>query len=292
MSARSDQPITGQTRIVGVIGDPVRHSLSPVIHNAAFAAMGLDWVSLAFPVIASAAADAMTAMRTLEIGGLSVTMPHKATIIPALDHLAPSAQALGVANCVQNIDGVLTGHNTDGDGFVASVRRDLGLDLEGEVITILGAGGAARSVVDAVGRAGAAEILIVNRTESKAVELCQLAEQARPGAADDISRSRLVVNTTSVGMAGSTDGGPGADVPSDPELFAQGQAVVDIIYAPIETAWLAAARARGLQTLNGVSMLVHQAAIALEIWTGMPPDIDAMMAAAEQELKARSGEHQ
>lgn len=244
--------------------------------------MGLDWASLAFPVQASDAVDAMRAMRTLGIRGLSVTMPHKATIVPALDGLAPSAQALGVANCVHNADGTLTGHNTDGDGFVASVRTDLNLDPVGERVAILGAGGAARSIVDALGRAGVAEVLIVNRTVEKAIEVAGLANQARAAEPQEISGCALVVNTTSIGMSEN----PG--MPSDPELLSPGQAVVDIIYSPNETAWLNAARDRGLQTLNGLPMLVHQAALALEIWTGTAPDIAAMSAAADQELTARA----
>ena len=280
-----NKAITGETRIVGVIGNPVRHSLSPVIHNAAFDAMGLDWVSLAFPVADDGGPAAMAAMRTLDLRGLSVTMPHKATVVDALDALAPSAQTLGVTNCIVATDAGLIGHNSDGDGFVQSLHHKLDFDPADQSVAVLGAGGAARSIVDALGRSGASDIAIVNRTASKATELSELADVARVGAADDIAGAALVINTTSVGMSDVTD------YPCDPALLSSGQAVVDIIYNPDETPWLRAARERGAIGINGVAMLVHQAAIALELWTGTAPDLDAMFAATEVELAARATAH-
>lgn len=294
-SAAATRPITGETRVVGVIGNPIRHSLSPVIHNAAFAAMGIDWVSLAFPVADDGGPAAMAAMRALDIRGLSVTMPHKETVVAAIDGLAPSASALGVTNCIVASDASLTGHtelighNTDGDGFVRSLRHKLDFDPAGQAVAVLGAGGAARSIVDALGRVGASDIAIVNRTESKAADVAAFASQARVGASADIAGAALVINTTSVGMTG--DHAQESAMPCDPALLSPRQAVVEIIYNPDETSWLRAARACGARGLNGVAMLVHQAAISLELWTGMEPDLDAMFAATEIELAARAAAH-
>jgi len=279
--------ITGATAVVGVIGDPVRHSLSPVIHNAAFAAQDLDFVSVAFPVdatTADAGRAAMAAMRTMNVRGLSVTMPYKADVMNAVDVVAPSAEQLGVANCIVNDRGILTAHNTDGDGFVRSVRDELGVELDGERVAILGAGGAARSIVEAIGRAGAHEIVIVNRTQTRADEVAAFASAARAATPADIASCSLVVNTTSVGMAKAD--APG-DMPCDPDLLAADAAVVDIVYNPLETAWLRAARDRGLRACNGVPMLVHQAVIALELWTGTRIELAAINDAVAVELAAR-----
>src|SRR5262249_27984882 len=146
--------ISGSTRVVGVIGDPVAHSRSPAIHNAAFAALGLDWVYVAFPVAAGRGADAVAAVRTLGIEGLSVTMPHKSDVAAACDELTPGAAALGAGNTVIRSDGTVRGDSTDGPGFVSALL-DHGIEPRGRRVLVLGAGGAARAIVDALGRAGA-----------------------------------------------------------------------------------------------------------------------------------------
>lgn len=274
--------LSGETRLVGVIGDPVRHSLSPVIHAAAFDALGLDWASVAFEVGADDLPAAITGMRALGIEGLSVTMPHKATAAEAVDELAPSAAALGVVNCIARDGDRLVGHSTDGIGFVNAVRTELAFEPAGRSCVVLGAGGAARSIVAALAAAGAAEVAIVNRTESRAVDTARLAGPVgRVATLTDVGRADLVVNTTSVGMAGD------ANLPCDPDLLRDGQVVVDIIYNPFETPLLAAARERGLVTQNGVAMLVYQAAEQIRIWTGTEPPVDAMLAATERSLSAR-----
>ena len=278
--------ITGATTVVGVIGDPVGHSLSPVIHNAAFAAQDLDFVSVTFPVAAApgAADAALAAMRTMSVRGLSVTMPYKADVMTGVDTVAPSAKKLGVANCIVNDGGSLTAHNTDGDGFVRSLDTELGMTPDGARIAVLGAGGASRSIVEALGRNGAADIAIVNRTPERAVELAEVAPVARAAAPDDIAGCNLVINTTSVGMAGA---GATDAMSCDVQLLAADAAVVDIIYNPLETAWLRAAREQGNRTLNGVPMLVQQAIIALELWTGESIGVDAINSAVADELARR-----
>lgn len=264
--------ITGATVSVGVIGDPVRHSLSPTLHNAAFDALGVDARSLAFPVADGAATAAVDAMRTLGIRGLSVTMPHKEAVLGAVDHTSAAVDTLAAANCLVNDDGVVAAHNTDGDGLVRSVQVESGFEPADARVVVLGAGGAARSVIEALGRAGAAEITVVNRTaERAAIAAAVGGPAAGVGTVDAIAAADLVVNATSLGMDGES-------MPSDPALFRAGQVVVDLIYRPLVTPWLAAARESGATGVNGVGMLLHQAAIQLELWTGQAAPVDAMRA--------------
>jgi len=267
---------TGSTRLAAVIGSPVRHSLSPRLHNAAFAATGLDWVYVAFEVADGDAAAALEGMRALGIGGLSVTTPHKEAVARACDRLSDDAAVLGAVNCVVPDGDQLVGHNTDGPGLVAALAAD-GVVVTDEPCVVLGAGGAARAIALALSRAGAAEVAVVNRTAARAEQaVTPLAGRGRVVAphevADSLAAAAVVVNATTVGM-----GAPGPDdVPVDPTPLHAGQVVVDIVYRPLETPFLAAARARGARVANGVPMLVHQAAVAFELWTGVPAPVEAM----------------
>lgn len=273
---------TGATRVAAVIGSPVRHSLSPALHNAAFAATGLDWVYLAFEVAPGRAGDALQAMRVLGIEGLSVTMPHKAQVADTVDVCTPAAAALGAVNCVQSVDGRLVGHNTDGDGFVDSLREEAAFDPTGKQAVVLGAGGAARAVVVALAAAGAAEVVVVNRTVDRAVEAARLAGSVgRAGGLDAVPGADLVVNATSIGMSGT--GGP--TLPCPVEALRPGQVVADLVYQPLDTPLLQAARSQGAVAVNGVGMLLHQAARAFTIWTGVPAPIDAMRAAVADRFR-------
>jgi shikimate dehydrogenase len=267
--------------VAAVIGHPVAHSLSPTLHNAAFAAGGLDWTYVAFDVAPGAAARALDAVRTLGIGGLSVTMPHKTDVAAAVDQLAPAAAALRSVNTVaRGDDGQLVGHSTDGDGFVASLA-EAGIAVDGACVVVVGAGGAARSVVDALGRAGAADVAVVNRTPERAAEAAALARVGRTGSLEEVTAADVVVNATSVGM--------GADeLPFDPALLRPGQVVADLVYHPLETALLAAARLAGCTPVDGLGMLVHQAVLQQVLWTGVRPDPSVMRAAAEAELARRA----
>jgi shikimate dehydrogenase len=268
---------TGTTALYAVIGDPVRHSLSPVLHNAAFAALGVDAVYVALPVPSGSGAAAVRAMPTLGIRGLNVTMPHKADAAAACDELTDDAARLGAANTVTlREDGTLLGDSTDGEGFVRSLL-DEGLDPAGRRVAVIGAGGAARSVVLALGRRGAAVTVRGRRPEAAAatVALAPGAVVGPPPADAD-----LVVNATPLGMDGRSLPWPVADLPAT-------AVVVDLVYHPAETPWLAAARAAGRRTVNGLGMLLHQAALADERWTGRPAPIGAMRAAVEHALAAR-----
>lgn len=267
--------------VAALIGWPAAHSLSPVIHNAAFAAAGLDWTYVAFEVEPGRAAGALDAMRTLGIRGLSVTTPHKEDVAAAVDVLAESAAALRSVNTVAvDGDGRLVGHSTDGDGFVASLRA-ASVEPAGARITIVGAGAAARSVVDALGRAGTTDIAVVNRTHERAVQAAACAPVGRVGSADDIDKADIVVNATTVGMATEA-------LPLDPSALRAGQVVADLVYLPLHTALLAAAERAGCQTVDGLGMLVHQAVLQQQLWTGARPDPSAMRAAAEAELARRA----
>lgn len=275
-------PITGATRVAAVIGSPVRHSLSPTLHNAGFEALGLDWRFVAFEVAEGGAPEALAGMRALGIDGLSVTMPHKQAAARTVDVLTPAALALDAVNCVaRSADGRLEGSNTDGGGFVASLRAS-GVEPRGLAVVVLGAGGAARAVVVALAAAGAASVTVVNRSPGPAAVAAALAGRAgRVGAPVDLAGADLVVNATSVGM--------GADaLPLDPALLHAGQVVADLVYHPLDTALLQAARRRGCTTVDGLGMLVHQAALAFERWTGHPAPVAAMRAAAEAELARRA----
>lgn len=263
------------TRLAAVIGSPVAHSLSPAIHRAAFDAAGVDWVYAAFDVAPGKAADALAAMRTLGIAGLSVTMPHKDAVADDVDRLDPAARSLQSVNTVSWDGDQLVGSSTDGAGFVASLA-DAGVTVDGAKVAVIGAGGAARSVIDALARAGASDITVLNRTQDRADAAAALTPVASPGIVSDVGRADVVVNATSVGM------GDDRSLPCDPELLHAGQAVADLVYHPLETHWLAAAAERGARTVDGLGMLVHQAALQQRIWLGDHAVVDtvAMRAAA------------
>jgi shikimate dehydrogenase len=272
---------TASTQIAAVIGSPVRHSLSPVIHAAAFDAAGRDWAFVAFEVAPGVGAAAVAAMRALGIRGLAVTTPHKEDVIAALDEVDDAARHLRSVNTVVlRPDGTTFGASTDGDGLVASVLAS-GHAVAGVRAAVVGAGAAARAIVEALGRAGAAEIAVVNRTTARAEQAAALSTVARVGSAADVTRADLVVHATSVGM------GDPAAMALDPGGLRSGQVVVDIVYHPRETALLRAARAVGAVTVDGLGMLVHQAALQQRWWTGDVPDVAAMAAAAEAELARR-----
>jgi shikimate dehydrogenase len=265
--------------VAGVIGSPVRHSLSPAIHNAAFAASGLDWAFLAFEVEAGGAATALDGMRVLGLGGLSVTMPHKGDVAAHVDERSEVVDRLGAANCVVPLGGGrLRAESTDGAGFLRSLA-DAEVDPQGLRCCVVGAGGAARAVILALATAGAAEVAVVNRTAVNGAAAASLAGPVgRSADSSAISDADLVVNATSVGMGG----GP---APVDTALLGAGQVVADLVYEPVRTVLLEAAAAAGCRTVDGLGMLVHQAALAFESWTGEPAPLEAMKGAISITLR-------
>jgi shikimate dehydrogenase len=277
------------TRLVGVIGSPVTHSLSPRLHTAAFEALGLagTWRSAAFDVPPGQAAAAMADMRQADVAGLSVTMPHKAEVADLVDECTAVARRLEAVNCVVNDGGLLTGTNTDGEGFVASLARGAGFDPRGRRCLVLGAGGAARAVVLALAGSGASAVVVANRTPQRAAAAAALAGGAGSvvalsGAAlaEALAEADLVVNATPVGM----EGVPGDESWAvDPHRLGPGQVAADLVYAPRPTRWLAEAGASGATMLDGLGMLVHQAAAQIALWTGLHPPVEAMWRAVDDD---------
>ena len=243
-----------------------------MLHNAAFAALDLDWTYLAFDVPATELPAAMGGVRALGIDGLSVTMPHKTTIVALLDHLSSTARALGAVNTVVRQGSELIGHNTDAPGFLDALRLDEGFEPAGRKCLVVGAGGAGRAVAYALGQAGASEVAVLSRREAQAEAAAALAGGAGRIVTDagaDAASADLVVNATPLGMS------PGDDLPIDPDQLGPGQLVVDLIYHPPATPLLLALRERGVSSANGLGMLIHQAAHAFRLWTGeeAPPGV-------------------
>ena len=265
-----------------MIGSPVEHSLSPVLHNAAFAALDLNWAFLAFDVPAGSAGAALEGMRALGLCGLSVTTPHKDDVAGLVDRRSAVADRLGAVNTVVRHGRTLVGESTDGQGFLDAVRMDHGFDPAGRRCVVRGSGGAARAVVLALAEAGASEVTVVpGRSFEKAAFAAALAGPAgRVGLVEEASSADLVVNATTLGMAGRT-----GELPIDPSLLNPGQLVVDIVYPT--TAFVEAARERGATATSGLGMLLHQAAHAFRLWTGQEPPLEAMSAAAVDALLTR-----
>ena len=267
-------PPSGQTTVAGIIGQPVGHSLSPAIHNAAYAALGLDWVYVAFPVAPGAVRDTLVGLQAAGVAGCNVTMPHKTEAADACDELTPAAAALDAANTVVLRNGPRLGDSTDGDGFV-DAARDAGVELAARVL-VLGAGGAARAIVHALGSAGS-DVTVAARRPDAAAAAAALAPSVTTvpfGQLDDAAAAAgVVVNATPLGMCGEPP-------PFDASRLHAGQVVIDTVYAPPETPLLAAAAAQGARTVNGLGMLVHQAARSFTRLTGRPAPLDVMRAAA------------
>jgi shikimate dehydrogenase len=281
--------LSASTRVAAVVGHPVTHSLSPAIHNAAFAACDLDWVYVAFDVAPGEGAAAVRSMGTLGLSGLSVTMPHKEDAAGAVDRLSDDAAALGAVNTVVVEHGALVGENTDGAGFLDALRLDHGLDVSGRRAVVLGAGGAARAVVLALVRAGAESVSIVNRSPDRAARAAALGGSrgsvvAADGVAAAVGGADLLVNATPLGMADVADG----RYPVDPLSLHSDLAVVDLVYRPEETPLLYAAADRGARAIGGLGMLVHQAAHQFRRWTGREPPLEVMAEAARDALAGRA----
>lgn len=285
--AASAVPVTGATRLTGIIGDPVAHSRSPAMHNAAFRALGLDWVYVPFPVRPEALPAAVAGLRALGARGFNVTVPHKEAVVPLLDELAPAARVIGAVNTVVAEGGRLVGHNTDGEGFSRALHEAHRFRAGRSRALVLGAGGSARAVCDQLAREGIPAIRICNRTGEKAEALAAHIRRHHPGCEAKalpwspldhraaINWAELIVNTTSVGLR------PEDPSPIDPDGISPGHIVVDLIYEPAETAFLKACRKVRARCLNGAGMLLHQGAAAFALWTGKEAPLDVMRGALE-----------
>jgi shikimate dehydrogenase len=274
VSGRGDTP-TGVTKVYGVAGNPVAHSLSPALHNAAFRALHLDAVSVAFRADATSAATVVDLIRRMGVRGLSITMPLKAAVVARCDARSETVDRLGAANClVRAEDGAVRAESTDGDGLVRAIQCVTGRDVLGLACAVLGAGGAARAAIDALARAGAASVIVVARRTDAAASASRIADVARPGTTRDARDATLVVQATPIGME-DTDAEDDAPLLDASELGA-GRIAVDLVYHPRVTPWLARAASAGATPVGGVEVLVHQAAAALELWLGQPIPLDAL----------------
>lgn len=281
--------ISGKTRVCGVIGDPIEHSLSPIMHNAAFEALGLNYVFLAFRVKPSRVAEAVDGMRALNIRGLNVTMPHKKLVMKSLDRIDLSAQIIQSVNTILNQGKLLFGFNTDGVGAVKALKEN-GVGLKGHKVLLLGAGGAARAIAYSVAKE-ADELAVLNRTVKPAQELAKLLEKtvnkkiaygtlSQADIEHNLQDSDILINATSVGMKPKPTESP---VPAD--LLRRNLAVMDIVYNPLETQLSKDAKEAGAHVVNGVEMLIYQGAAAFEIWTGKSAPVEVMRKAVVTHLQ-------
>ncbi|OIP37172.1 shikimate dehydrogenase [Candidatus Desantisbacteria bacterium CG2_30_40_21] len=271
-------PINGQTKVVGIIGDPVKHSLSPQMHNVAFKHLNLDFVYIPFHVKPESVGEAIKGMRALAMVGLNVTVPHKIEVMKYLDEVSPDAKAIGAVNTIFFKDNKCIGDNTDGRGFIRALIEDEGIIIAGKSVVILGAGGSARAIGHSLIKDGVGRLIFCNRTVSKAESIAgsfqsmgiSVAGMGIIDSRDEIAQADMIINTTSIGMK------QGDPLLINPEWIRKRQIVYDIIYSPPETLLLQAAKARGARVMNGLGMLIHQGALAFEIWTGCPAPVEVM----------------
>lgn len=279
--------MTSKTKLVGLFGHPVSHSQSPLMHNAAFAEAGLSFAYAAFDVHPEDLEEAVEGIRALGIKGVNVTIPHKVAVMPMLDEVDPLAKKIGAVNTIVNVDGRLIGYNTDGLGYVRSLVEDTKIELEKQVVTILGAGGAARAVAFTLAEHGVKEIRIINRSREKALFLAEHVGTIVPtkvveqdAGQEAIADSTLLINTTSIGMFPNVQ-----DMPVPAEWLHGELVVSDLIYNPLETRLLREARSIGATVHSGVGMFVNQGALAFELWTGQAAPSDKMRAVVLEQLK-------
>lgn len=283
--------IKGTTKIAGVIGFPVEHTVSPGIHNAAFAALGLDCIYVPFPVRPENLEQAIRGLSPLSIIGINVTIPHKETVIAYLDEISEEARRIGAVNTVIVKGGRLIGDNTDGKGFMQALREEGKIDVREKKIVILGAGGAGRAVAMQSGLEGAGELVIFDKEEERSKRLRADIKREIPwlcvetispnGIKSALNEADILVNATPVGMN------------IDDELIIDSQwlfprtLVFDLIYNPRETKLMQAGRKRGCPVVGGLGMLIYQGALSFELWTGKKAPVDVMRKAAEELLAVR-----
>ncbi len=278
---------------LGIIGHPIGHSISPLFQQAALDAIGFDGVYHPWDVAPDGVGEFVAGLRAPGTLGINVTVPHKEAVIPFLDEVDDWASIAGAVNTIVNRDGRLTGHNTDGIGFLRALREGADFDLRGRDVLVLGAGGSARGVVYALARAGIAQLFIANRTLERAERLAGIAIDSgvaaealalsdAPTAAGEVS---LIVNCTSMGMVHGPDE---TGSPLSADHIPAATLVNDLVYNPLETPLLREAARAGAATLGGIQMLVYQGAASFEMWTGQPAPVPVMLEAATAAMRARS----
>ncbi len=286
-----EQMISGHTRLAALFAKPARHSISPAMHNLSFSENNIDAVYLAFDVEPENLVTSIESIRTLDMLGVNLSMPHKMAAVPLVDALSPAAALIGAINTIVNDNGHLTGHNTDGIGFMKALEA-IDVSIIGETITVIGAGGAATAIISQAALDGVKEIQVFNRKDAFypviEVKLQEIAQQTGcnitlqdladdSALADALNKSQLLVNATGVGMKPNESESPLKDT----SLLRASMAVYDVIYNPRETQLLRDAKAAGAKTANGLSMLLYQGAAAFELWTGKEMPVKKVQALIE-----------
>jgi len=281
--------VHGNTKVLGVFGHPVSHSLSPAMHNAAIQALGIDYVYVPFHVLPDDLEKAVEGVRALGIAGVNVTIPHKERVIEYLDKVSERSMRIRSVNTVVNREGHLIGDTTDGRGFLKSAQAEWG-KLDGSRVLILGAGGSAKAVSFALAEIGC-EIAIANRTVERAEQLVEglnavfgnrtakAVGMQREVLKSEVENVDLLINSTSVGMSPDVD-----VIPIPPDLLHSRLLVYDLVYNPPITRLISEARSRGAKAANGLGMLIYQGAISFEMWTGCEAPIDVMEKAVRDSI--------
>ena len=285
--------IDSETKVLGIFGDPIGHTLSPVIQNAAIEETRVNMVYVPFHVTPAKLKEAVNSIKALGMPGVNVTIPHKERVMEFLDDTTDEAKLIGAVNTIVNTDGILTGHNTDGAGYITSIKAETDFECAGKNIVILGAGGAARGVMAAILAEAPASVTLVNRTVERAetlsedlgshyadVKVHSVALEKAP-LLPYISEADLLINTTSVGMGGK--------VPFNPLVLSldrlpEDAIVSDIVYKPLKTALLRSAQSAGHKIHKGLGMLIYQGALGFELWTGKKAPVETMRKAALKAL--------
>jgi len=281
--------IDGNTRLVGIIGSPLEHTLSPIIHNAAFDYLGLNWCYIPLPVQEGHLQKAIEGIKALNFTGVNVTMPFKTEVISILDEVAMFAESVGAVNTIFIDKGKLIGYNTDGRGFYTALMRDLGYEVKGRKVLVLGAGGASRSVTVSLALAGCQSIVIVNRSPERSRQLADIILKSAPDievtwlSPEDnydivVAESDVIINATPLTTFNGT-----LRVPVS--LLNKNQLVCDLNYSLYQPPLLQEAEARGAQVMDGKGMLLYQAAAAFEIWTGLEAPVEVMRVAIIRALE-------
>ncbi len=283
--------ISGETKILGLIGNPVEHSISPYMQNSAFAESDLDYAYVTFKVEEENIEKALDGIKALEIEGVNVTIPHKSTVIKYLDEIQETAEKIGAVNTIKLDGKKLKGFNTDGIGVLKAIKKEID-KIKNKKVLLLGAGGAARAIGFTLAEAGV-NLTISNRTGSKAKKLASEIEKKTPGEVNQIPQKKkelekkikdteILINSTSVGMYPNEE-----ETLVESDIMHNNLVVMDIVYNPIKTRLLEEAEKAGAKTIPGLGMLVHQGAASFEIWTGQDAPVKAMWEAAEEVLKER-----
>ncbi|MGB9612774.1 MAG: shikimate dehydrogenase [Candidatus Margulisiibacteriota bacterium] len=279
-------------KVVGLIGYPLGHTVSPAMHNAAFRALGLDYEYVPFEVPPKDLNEALKGLRALHVAGFNVTIPHKETILPLLDEITKLAKIIGAVNTVENQEGKLVGYNTDGPGFIESLREDANFEPKGKKVVVLGAGGASRALSTMLAETQVKSLTLVDVLEDKAISLasyiasyfeieCTSVSKSSIDFQQKISEADLLINATPVGMYPKVNDCP---LPETIKL-SKDTIVYDLVYNPAETKLLKMAKSAGCKTCSGLGMLVRQGALAFTIFTGEEAPIEVMWSAAQDALR-------